>query len=462
MMKVVLISMAVVLALAGGGGWYWYAHSAPPVAFRTAEVTRGELIPTIGATGTIEPQDTVDVGAQINGRIVQFGVDTNGNPVDNTSHVKQGELLARIDDSVASAVKVTAEAQLALAQAGVRRAQADLQQLGATRDQKQSVWLRAQVLGKSDALSKNDYEVDQADAKIAEANYQVGLAAIDQANATVLQAKANLQQAEENLGYCTINCPVDGVIIDRRVNVGQTVVAGLNAPSLFLIAKDLKQMRIWVSVNEADIGNVYTGQKVNFTVDMLPGEVFHGSVGIIRLSAQMTQNVVTYTVEINMDNSDGRLKPYLTANVQFEVADYKDVLMVPNAALRWYPQAEMVAPDVRAALADKSKKPDDMADPLQKDKPAARPTTAPATGPSPQPLARKPHGHGTLWVIDGKFVRPIKVHTGATDGINTEITVKDDALREGAPIVVGIQQEQADDADTNNPFAPKNPWARKH
>ena len=167
----------------------------------------------------------------------------------------------------------------------------------------------------------------------------MGKAAIVQAQGTVSQAEATLKRALQNLSYCTIISPVKGVIIDRRVNIGQTVVASLNAPSLFLLAKDLKRLQVWVSVNEADIGHIKPGQAVTFTVDAFPGEVFSGEVGKVRLNATMTQNVVTYTVEIITDNSNGKLLPYLTANVTFIVGERKNVLLVPNAALRWTPTA---------------------------------------------------------------------------------------------------------------------------
>ena len=153
--------------------------------------------------------------------------------------------------------------------------------------------------------------------------------------------------AQRNLSYCTIKSPVKGVIIDRRVNIGQTVVSSLNAPSLFLIAKDLKRMEVWVSVNEADIGNIHQGQPVSFTVDAYPNEIFHGEVGKVRLNATMTQNVVTYTVEVITDNSSGKLLPYLTANVLFELSQKENVLLVPNVALRWSPQTKQVAPEFR-------------------------------------------------------------------------------------------------------------------
>src|SRR5205823_11154354 len=151
--------------------------------------------------------------------------------------------------------------------------------------------------------------------------------------------KAALKNAEINLAYCTITSPVKGVIVDRRVNIGQTVVSSLNAPSLFLIAKDLKRLQVWASVNEADIGNIRSGQQVTFTVDAYPGRTFKGTVAPDqpRLNASMTQNVVTYTVVVTTRNDDGKLKPYLTANVNFEVSKHENVLLVPNAALRWKP-----------------------------------------------------------------------------------------------------------------------------
>ncbi|MCL4501688.1 MAG: efflux RND transporter periplasmic adaptor subunit, partial [Deltaproteobacteria bacterium] len=167
------------------------------------------------------------------------------------------------------------------------------------------------------------------------------------AKKTVEQAKATLQRAQQNLSYCTIVSPVKGVIVDRRVNIGQTVVASLNAPSLFLIAKDLTRIQVWVSVNEADIGLIHTGQPANFTVDAFPGQVFEGQVGKIRLNATMTQNVVTYTVEVTTDNSDGKLLPYLTANVKFVVGESKNVLTVPNAALRWEPKPDQLVKEGR-------------------------------------------------------------------------------------------------------------------
>ena len=283
---------------------YLLRGSSPSAGFRTVQVQRGDLQATISATGTVEPEEVVDIGAQVAGRIVSFGKDKNGEEVDYGSVVEAGMVLARIDDALYAADAASAKAQLAQAKAAVQKAQADLGQMQAKLVQTENEWARAQKLGPSDALSRTDFDAARSAYEVAKANLGVGKAAIVQAQGTVTQAEAVLKRALQNLSYCTIVSPVKGVIIDRRVNIGQTVVASLNAPSLFLLAKDLTRMQVWVSVNEADIGRIKKGQAVTFTVDAYPGEVFSGEVGKVRLNATMTQNVVTYTVEIITDNSE--------------------------------------------------------------------------------------------------------------------------------------------------------------
>lgn len=202
---------------------------------------------------------------------------------------------------------------------------------------------RAKLLAPSQALSKSDIDKAKADFEVAQANVSV-------AQAELSQVQAGLERAQRNLDYCTIRSPVDGVIIDRRVNIGQTVVASLSAPSLFLIAKDLRRMEIWAAVNEADVGKIYPGQRAEFTVDALPGEVFEGKVKKIRLNAAMTQNVVTYTVEVAADNSQERLLPYLTANIRFHVASRADVFTVSNTALQFTPDKTLVQSEFRNSI----------------------------------------------------------------------------------------------------------------
>ncbi len=278
------------------------------------------------------------------------------------------------------------------------------------------------------------------------------------------------------------------MIIDRRVNVGQTVVSNMSVSSLFLIAKDLRHMQVWASVNEADIGRIHEKMPVTFTVDAYPNEIFHGTVYQIRMNATMTQNVVTYTVVVDTDNSDLRLLPYLTANLSFQVEQHTNVLKVPNGALRWKPRPQMVAPEYRDSLvsagkekgegnrdaaakspgetggkdaAAEAKTPSDpkAAAALEHAKRSSGPhrTRTPKDSNNPRPRAtqrkHKSHAeHGQVWVKDGLLARPIKVRIGASDGIDTEISGPE--IKEGMEVIVGeLTPDQA--ADLSNPFAPK-------
>jgi HlyD family secretion protein len=532
----VLLALASVVV-----AWRTRAGSRQAAKLQTVQVARGDLAVTISATGTIEPEDAIDVGAQVGGKVLSFGKGTDDQPVDYGSSVEEGALLARIDEALhtaqveqalarvqqaegkvlqAAAEVQTAEAQVQVAEAeaqsaesqiqaadakvngadagvqqaegSVVKAEADLRQLQAKLDQARSDWDRAQKLGPSEALAQSSFDAYKAAYEGAVANVAVGEAAIRiakatrvqaastvaetkasatqaraaaakakaavaQARGTLAQAKSTIPQAEgqlaeakgtlaearRNLSYCTITSPVKGVIIARRVNVGQTVVASMETPSLFLIAKDLRQMQIWVAVNEADIGRIKPGQPVTFTVDAFPGETFRGAVRKVRLNASMTQNVVTYTVEISTDNASGRLLPYLTANVKFEVARADNALLVPSAALRWTPSLEQVAPEYREgppATPNGSKPASETA--------GGQPASPGSTGTTATP--------GILWVIHGQYVRPIPVTVGLSDGVQTE--VRGEGVEEGMEVVAGVQaQGAAAPSGTANPFTPKMP-----
>jgi HlyD family secretion protein len=421
--------------------WYQKDGNGSTDIFRSAQVTRGDLQLTISATGTVEPEEVIDVGAQVAGRILSFGQDVNGKTVDYGSVVDEGTVLARIDDSIYSAEAASAEAQVQSAKAGLQRAEADLNQLKAKLHQAGRDWQRAQKIGPSEALAQASYDAYQSNYETAKANVAVGEAAILQARANLAQTQAVLQRAQRNLSYCTIKSPVKGVIIDRRVNIGQTVVASLNAPSLFLIAKDLTRMQVWVAVNEADIGKIHPGQPVSFTVDAFPGETFRGTVGKVRLNAAMTQNVVTYTVEIITDNPEGRLLPYLTANVKFELERLNNVLLVPNAALRWNPKADQVAPDFRKALGqpDQNKPKDD--------------SGRPSGSKSKTDRASAGVDRHIVWAVQGQYVRPVPVRAGISDGAMTQVQGKD--LSVGLEVVTGIRDLKAESVDTRNPFTPQ-------
>jgi len=410
----ITIIVIIVLAVIGCiGVWWLRSNVKQDSVFRTAQVKRGNLLSTISATGTVEPTEVVDVGAQVGGLIKIFGKDKNGKTIDYASVVEEGTVLAKIDDSLYAAALETAKAQFQLAAANKTSAVANVLQMKAKLLQAQQDWYRAKKLGPSDALAQSAYDQYLANYEVAKANLAASEAAVEQAKASQAQAKAALSTAQTNLGYCTIKSPVKGVIIDRRVNIGQTVVASLSAPSLFLLAKDLHRITIWVSVNEADIGSIYKGQPVTFTVDALPNRVFKGTVGKIRLNATMTQNVVTYNVEVNTKNDDGKLLPYLTANARFITGRREDVLLVPNAALRWSPRPEKIAPEARhhAVKGGKRERGSDSG------------TGSPA------------QTRGTIWVEQGKFVRPIRVNTGLSDGAFTEVDGKE--VTDGMSVVAG-------------------------
>jgi HlyD family secretion protein len=420
----IIILVVGVLAALGAGGWWFRSKGNKEPTFRTAQVKRGNLVATISASGTVEPQQVVDVGAQVAGLVVSFGTDKNGKPIDYGSIVEQGTVLAKIDSSLYVAALETAKAQLLQAQANVLQMKANL--LKAQND-----WDRAQKLGPSDALAQTVYDQYQATYEVAKAN----LAA---AEAAVAQAKASVHTAEINVAYCTVTSPVKGVIVDRRVNIGQTVISSLSSPSLFLIAKDLKRIQVWASVNEADIGSISKGQPATFTVDAYPDQIFDGLVGKARLNATMTQNVVTYTVEIDTKNDDGKLLPYLTANVQFKIGRRQGVLLVPNAAIRWTPSPDKIAPETQRASNNRHE------DSANRD-----------SGGSRFGIAGSSQTHGIVWVEQGKFVTPVSVNVGMSDGTVTEI--EGNEVKEGMRVIVGERTKEAakGPSDEQNPFTPQ-------
>ena len=420
--RTIVIGVAIVALAAGAGAWWWRTRNSASLSYTTAVVKRGDVAATIGATGTIEPVEVVDVGAQVAGRIRSFGTDRDGKTVDYGSVIEEGALLAKIDESVYAA-------DLSVAKARELSAAANLEQMNAKLDQAAAEWKRSQELFANKLISQVDYDT-------AKANYEVAKANVSVANSGVAQARADLDKAQRNLGFCTINSPVSGVVIDRRVNIGQTVVASLNAPSLFLIARDLTKMQIWVAVNEADVGRIKRGAPVTFMVDAFPGREFRGVVGKVRLNATMTQNVVLYTVEINIENADKLLLPYLTANVRFVLSHQTHALLVPNAALRWTPSSlAQIAPDVR---------PGNPNDPPANDPPGGG-------QPSKNENTQK-SSHRTLWLKDGAFVRPVEVTAGTSDGANTAVAAE--GLHEGQEVVTGETAASAR-TDVKNPFLPK-------
>jgi HlyD family secretion protein len=412
--KGVLAIVVLAVLAAGTGVWSFRAMGEKAPVFRSVPVKRGDLVATVNATGTIEPVAAIDIGAQVAGMIVAFGTDTRGRLVNWSSPVDKGTVLARIDDSLYVAAVKSAEGQLQRAEASVTVSRANVLQQKANLLLATQNWERAKRIGPGDALAQSVYDGYKDAYEVAVASLASAEAAVEQALASVDAARASLRTAQLNLDYCTIRSPVKGVVIDRRVNIGQTVVSSLSAPSLFLVANDVRRIQAWINVYEADVGHITKGQPVRFTVDAFPGRVFNGVVGEVRLNAALTQNVVTYTIAVDVDNADGKLLPYLTANAQFEIGRRSGVLLVPNAALRFTPRPGDIAPEARQKSHEGASR-----------------------------RARGTNGgggkHAVVWVEVGRFVRPVPVTVGLADGAFTE--VEGTGLAEGLRVAVGDGQE---------------------
>jgi HlyD family secretion protein len=412
--RLTIIAAAAIVFLVGAQ--YWRAGLAQRPKFRTVPVMRGDLFIGVTATGTVEPVEIIDVGAQIVGSIKSFGPDADrpGKTIDYRSRVKQGDVLAQLDD-------LPARAELDKARVNLQLAEAELRRDRSKQKQAESNFRRAKELQGTDSVA--EYENAASQQEMAQAETAMGEAKVE-------QAKIAVQQAEINQGYTVIRAPVEGVVIDRKVNVGQTVVAGMNAPSLFLLAKDLSHMLVWAAVNEADIGDVKVGQKVTFKVDAYRDRTFTGKVSQIRLNASSQQNVVMYGVVVDVDNTDGKLLPYMTAKLQFEVARRPNAILVPNQALRWQPTWDETSPWAREGL--------------------TRPTPTAAgqaehgdeTGESTEPKVETETP--TVWTIAGDgLVQPVAVKVGLSDGMVTEITAGE--LEPGDAVVVNVMREAAPD-----------------
>src|SRR5262249_8118960 len=317
----------IVVLVAGGSGFVVYRrmHKKPAVTYDTAKVDRGRIVARVTATGTLSALVTVQVGSQVSGRIQALFADFN-------TPVKKGQRIAKIDPALFQATVEQGRANYLAAKGNLEKAR--VQAIDAQRQYDRSKQLAAQKL------------IAQADLDTSQANADAGRAQVSASEGAVEQAKASLNQAEVNLRYTDIISPTDGVVISRNVDVGQTVAAALQAPTLFTIAQDLKKMQVDTSVAEADVGKLVAKMTASFTVDAYPNERFHGVVREIRNAPQTVQNVVTYDAVIDVQNSELKLKPGMTANVTFIYAERDEAVRVPNAALRFRPP-----PDVLAALA---------------------------------------------------------------------------------------------------------------
>jgi HlyD family secretion protein len=314
-MKKVLVVIGLI-AVVGIAVFVLLRDRGDEIKYRTEKVTRGDIEATVTATGTVNAVTTVLVGTQVSGTIKRIYVDFN-------SHVKKGQLIALIDPA-------TFEAQVEQQKANLYAARANLEKAEATVvDTKRTMTRNKELLAKG-LIAQSDFDTSQT-------NYETAAAQVSASKAAVAQAEASLKNAQTNLGYTRIVSPVDGVVVSRNVDVGQTVAASFQTPTLFTIAQDLTKMQIDTSVAEADIGRVKVDQEVDFTVDAYPDITFKGKVWQIRIAPITVQNVVTYDVVVLVGNRDLKLMPGMTANVSIIVAEEKGVLTIPNAAIRFRP-----------------------------------------------------------------------------------------------------------------------------
>ena len=359
------------------------------LSLETAAVTRTDIHNSVTATGTVEPVTLVDVGTQVSGIIDKLYVDYN-------DHVKAGQLIAEMD-------KVTLESEL-------EQAEAQLSSSKTEYEYRMKEYLRTEQLYKKELVS--DAEYDEA------------LYLYETAKNAYEQNKASIVGVRRNLGYATITSPIDGVVISRAVEEGQTVAAGFETPTLFTIANDLKDMQVVADVDEADIGYVAEGQRVEFTVDAYPDDVFTGNVKQVRLEATTESSVVTYEVVISASNPDLKLKPGLTANVTIYTLDRQDVCAVPSKALRFVPDTELLS---KLGLSG-SGVPDDTA------------------------------ASWTVWFVDGQTVRPVSGTTVFTDGEDTEII---SGIQEGELVALGLKmavpEVKSQEQQERSPFMPGPP-----
>jgi HlyD family secretion protein len=447
--RVLPLAVIMVAAAAVTGGYLYTQSLGSRAQFRTAPVTRGPLVATVSATGTLNAVITVQVGSQISGQIKELYADFN-------SQVKKGQTIARIDPDTFEAKVNQARAEVESARAtvlnqraAVEKARADLENARAALAAARAQTAKAQVavldmrrdLGRKRDLREKGF-IAQADedaaqaaydsavaqheaakaqeqaqvsaVRAAEAQLRVAEALLQSAQAQVTQKEAALRQAQVDLDRTIIRAPVDGVVVSRNVDVGQTVAASLQAPTLFTIAQDLTNMQVDTNVDEADVGRMRVGLRATFTVDSFPGQTFSGEVVQIRKAPQVVQNVVTYNVVVSAKNPDGRLLPGMTANVRIVTEQKESVLRVPNAALRFRPPG------------------------LEGERPGARPG-GPGQAPGGPPAGPRAGGglQGRVWVMgaDGK-PQPISIQLGITDGTLTE--VRGGELREGQDVIVGL------------------------
>src|SRR5918997_1053930 len=321
-MKKLVVLLIVLVAIGAGAGAYYMRRSGPEPQVTTAQLTRGDIVDAVAATGTLEAVETVDVGTQVSGVLKELYADFN-------SIVRKGQVIARLDPSLI-------QTQIEQQTANVVRAEADLERLRVNLADAKQKLDRAQQMAARNLIPRTELETAEVNVKSAEAQ-------IRSSEAGLTQARAQLNNQRGNLGYTTIVAPIDGIVISRNVDQGQTVASSMNAPTLYVIAADLTKMQVLANIDEADVGRMRPGQAVTFRVDAFPNDTFHGTVQQVRLQPAVVQNVVTYSTVIAVPNPELKLKPGMTANVNIEIARRANALRIPTAALRFRPTNDMFA-----------------------------------------------------------------------------------------------------------------------
>jgi HlyD family secretion protein len=348
-MKRALIGLLIVAAVGAGAGAYYVRRGGPDIQITTASITRGDIVDTVGATGTLQAVTTVLVGSQVSGNISWLGADFN-------TIVKKGQVIARLDPSMLDAQLQQARANLAQARANLTKAQSDLDRARVQLVDAQQKYTRAKELAARSLLPQSELDAAKVAVDTAKAGVASQQATVAQTQAGVAQSQASVNQNQVNLDHTVIVAPIDGIVTQRSVDVGQTVAASMQAPTLFVIAADLTKMQVNANIDEADVGRIRPGQHVTFHVDAYPTETFEGTVSQVRLQPVVVQNVTTYGTVIDVPNPELKLKPGMTANVKVEIAKRTNVLRVPNPALRFRPTPEVFA-DPRAPRRRQARRP---------------------------------------------------------------------------------------------------------
>jgi HlyD family secretion protein len=407
--KGLIILAAISILAAGAMSFYFLGDSSPDYAFETVKIEKGSVNLTITATGTLEATNEVEVGCQVSGVIEKLYVDFN-------SVVKKGQLLAELDKSTLNSTLEAAEADLDEAQAEFEYQEANL--------------ARMKALDDKEMLAQSDYDLAVYSYKLSKAG--------------VKSAKASLDKAQRNLSYATIYSPIDGVVLNRAVEEGQTVTASMSTPELYTIVEDLTLMQVEADVDEADIGQVEDGQRVEFTVDAFPDETFEGKVSEVRLEPTEESNVITYTVIVTVANPELKLKPGMTATITDYIKEATNVLVMAGKAVRFEPDREMLN-NLMGSMPE-----------------GQRPGPPQGAGESEQkqqgsaPGMEQDDSKKMVWVKDGDGIKPIQVEIGINDGSNIEIIT---GLKEGDLVVTSMEiatkantKDSDDDEKTSSPF----------